>query len=201
MSRRSADVAAILDGTLARQEALWQLGRELLGHTNDMLAIRNGEDQHGGDGCRSTDTDAWLWYHPTKGVWIEQLSWRPPATAEEHRIADVMRDHGDDDARVPDRQVVWRTRWGPVVALVQSILADASSPLWAHLVAEIIDAAEQRLAEVESWPPSWVGLSDPRNAPAEREARTLRWGEIEDRCHAAAAAVWDAARPDQGTLW
>jgi hypothetical protein len=188
---RRADVAAILDGTLNRDQALWQLGRELLGHTNHMLDIRNGETAHGHElGCRSAGDDTSLWHHHTKGVWIGRVVRRAPRTPEEQRVAEALVEHGDPP-EIPDTEVVWRTRWTPIVALVKPILADASDPRWAHLVAEVIDAAHERRTEVESWPPPWLS-SKPRGQ---------RWWAIERRCYAAAAAVWDAARPDQETLW
>ena len=163
-------------------------------------SIRSGATGYGPEaGARSTDSDLWLWYHHSKGVRIEQMTWRAPTTPDEERIADVLTREGDTDRLIPSSEVIWRTRWAPIVALVRPHLADPDSPL----VAEIIDAARVRRSEVESWPPNWAPSSDPRNAPEEREARSERWSEIERRCRAAAAAVWEAVRPrvEQETLW
>jgi hypothetical protein len=197
-TNRAADVAAIAAGALAPDEALWQLGRDLLCHTSHMIEIARGSKAYGNElGWRSTSTDGmYLGHHHTRGVWIERILWRPPTTEREEVIAKINAGPGER-ALIADQAIVWKSRWGPIVAPLRPVLADQREPL----VVEVIAAARDRRAEVASWPPSWSPSTDPRNAPEVREARTQRWFEIEDRCRSAAAAVWDAARPGQGTLW
>ena len=105
----SADVDAIVSGAVAREVALWQLGCELLGHTSDMLDIRSGATGYGPEaGARSTDSDLWLWYHHSKGVRIEQMTWRAPTTPDEERIADVLTREGDTDRLIPSSEEIGR---------------------------------------------------------------------------------------------
>lgn len=194
MRRDPLPVGAIVRGDITGAEAYWQLGRYHLSHTNDMLAIRAGDKVGPEYAGGSTDTNG-LWSEiDRKGIRFETSEWREPRTDAEQKLALVNTASGAP--QILDRTIAWKCAWGPLVELVKPILSDDTNPL----TIECLDAQKARRDHTATQPAPWS-----IDTPDERSARFNAWSRIEDRCYAAAAAVWNAVRPNpepvQPTLW